>query len=55
MSNSHEIQDRWLDEMGGESLDGSGFETETPDGVYSNDHSPGRFHSANEEEPNDVQ
>jgi len=54
MSNSHEVQDRWLDEIGGESLEGSGFETETPDPVYSDDHPPGRLHSASEKEPNDV-
>ena len=54
MSNSHEVQDRWLVEMGGESLEESGFETETPDPVYSDDHAPGRLPSANEKEPNHV-
>ena len=54
MSKSHEVQDRWLDERGGDSLEGSGFETETPDGVYSNDPAPGTFRSANKEEPIDV-
>jgi hypothetical protein len=55
MSKSNEFQDRWLDEMGGESLEGSGFEAEMPNGVYSNHHPPVGLHSANEyKEPSDV-
>ena len=54
MRNSHQVDDGWLDEMGGDSLEGSGFETETPDRVYSNDPAPGTFRSANKEEPTDV-
>ena len=54
MSNSHEVEDSWLDQMGGESLDGSGFEAETPDTAYSNDHSSARFQSTTGKEPTDV-
>ena len=54
MSKANEFQDHWLDEMGGESLEGSGFEAQIPDEVYSNDRSPAEFRSSNEKEPNDV-
>ena len=55
MTNSQQREDAWLDQMGGESLDGSGFETQTTDEAYSNDQSPARFQIANGKECNDVQ
>ena len=54
MFDAHKIPDRSLDEIGGESLEGSGFEMEAPEEVYSNDHLPVGLHSANEKEPSDV-
>ena len=51
MSNSHEVEDGWLDQMGGESLKGSGFEAETPD---TDAHSAVAFQSATGKEPTDV-
>ena len=54
MSHSHKVEDGWLDEMGGESLEGSGFDAEMPDTAYSNDHSSARFQSPNGKEPADV-
>jgi len=54
MFDAHKIPDRSLDEIGGESLEGSGFEMEAPEEVYSNDHPPAGLHSVNEKEPSDV-
>ena len=54
MFDEHKIPDRSLDEIGGESLEGSGFEIEAPEEVYSNDHPPAGLHSVNEKEPSDV-
>ena len=54
MSNSHEVEDRWLDELGGEDLEGSGFENEMPNPTYSDGHSPAAFHSGAGKEPSDV-
>ena len=54
MFDAHKIPDRSLDEIGGESLEGSGFEIEAPEEVYSNDHPPAGLHSVNEKEPSDV-
>ena len=54
MFDVHKIPDRSLDEIGGESLEGSGFEMEASEEVYSNDHRPVVLHSANEKEPSDV-
>ena len=53
MSNPNEIRDRLLDETGGESLEGSDFESETVDLTYSDDH-PTRLDSITDKEPNDV-
>jgi len=55
MFDAHKIPDRSLDEIGGESLEGSGFAMEASEEVYSNDQTPVVLHSANEKEPSDVQ
>jgi len=33
MRNSHRVEVGWLDEVGGEDLEGSGFENEMPDSM----------------------
>ena len=55
MSNPHKISDQYLDEIGGEALEGSGFELDTPEREYSDQFGAVGVRSANDKEPNDVQ
>jgi hypothetical protein len=54
MRNSHRVEVGWLDEVGGEDLEGSGFENETPDPMYSDGDSLAAFHSGAGKERSDV-
>jgi hypothetical protein len=53
MSNPHKIPGQYLDEIGGEALEGSGFELDIPERQYSDEYAA--VGSANDKEPNDVQ
>lgn len=52
--NELDVRKQWLDELGGEPLEGSGFEKESPNLAYSNDHRGQRLHSTKREEANNV-
>ena len=51
MANPYKIRDRLINQVGGESLEGSGFESETTDPLYSDDHP---VHITEKEDDEDV-
>ena len=55
MSNAHKGPDQYLDEIGGEALEGSGLELDASEQEYSDEHTAVELGSANDKEPHDVQ
>ncbi len=55
MSNPHKIPDQYLDEIGGEALQGSGFELDAPELEYLDEYGAVGVRSADDKETNDVQ